>query len=184
MLATSRTYSSGAKSAGPPRLHAARAPPPTDDPPAARPSPAPTSLSAAPQSSATLQNGPIHLHKDNFPLLHSLLQSPEYLDAVAQDPQLARRTSARHPSTPSSSGARSSRAQHKPPRSGAGVADLWSKVPRAFGTASSVAGSFRTGTLRRPHPAKQTGEREIDVAGPVIETLRDEAAASSQAQSP
>jgi len=177
MLSASPT-TSRARSAAPPRSHATRAPASTSDLLATE-STSPRRSVARP-TRTTSQHGPIHLRKDDFPLLYSLLQSPEYLDAVAKDPDLARSSSARRAGASSSSGARSNRAQQKPPKSGAGVADLWSKVPRAFGTASSVAGSFRAGTLRRQHPKQQPSECEAVEAGAAVEKVTDEAAAAAR----
>ncbi|GAA5937180.1 hypothetical protein JCM3775_001571 [Rhodotorula graminis] len=136
-------------------------------------------LSAAPSSRSLPQNGPIHLNKDNFPLLHSLLQSPEYLDAVAHDPGLARRPSTRHTKVSTSTGIGSSRTQRKPSRSGAsGVADLWSKVPRAFGSSSSVAGSARAA---RQSQKKRSTEWDVVEAGAAVETLSKAAVAAGSA---
>lgn len=127
--------------------------------------------SSAASHHAQSQPGPIHLPKDNFPLLHSLLDSPEYREAIAKDPALTRRPTARH-SGEDAGAAKASIAQRKPSRSGAGVAELWSKVPRA---ASSVAGSFRSNTLRgHQRKQKQPAGWEV-VDGPdAVETLSDE----------
>ncbi|GAA5870971.1 hypothetical protein JCM1840_002742 [Sporobolomyces johnsonii] len=100
-------------------------------------------------------NGHIPLYKEDFPLLHSLIDSPEYKAAVTKHPELTRRPTARRQSG-SGAGGQSKRSsssrptKHKPPRSGgSAVNELWNKVPRALGTASAAASFAAT-----PRPAK------------------------------
>ncbi|GAA5930754.1 hypothetical protein JCM1841_006407 [Sporobolomyces salmonicolor] len=69
-------------------------------------------------------NGHTPLHKEDFPLLHSLIESPEYKAAVTKHPELTRRPTARRQSGRGAGGqsnrSSSSRpTKHNPPRSGA-----------------------------------------------------------------
>ncbi|GAA5953484.1 hypothetical protein JCM21900_005680 [Sporobolomyces salmonicolor] len=79
-------------------------------------------------------NGHIPLHKENFPLLHSLIDSPEYKAAVTKHPELTRRPTTRRQSGRGGGGqskrSSSSRpTKHNPPRSGANaVNELRNKV--------------------------------------------------------
>ncbi|GAA5853160.1 hypothetical protein JCM8547_000221 [Rhodosporidiobolus lusitaniae] len=101
------------------------------------PPPLPSSSSFSPLSSPTTSSPapPQHipLRREDFPLLHSLLESPAYSQlATAREPSSSSSRRPRH----GGGGAAS-----KPPKSAsAAVNDLWKKVPRAAGAASSVVG--------------------------------------------
>ncbi|GAA5887284.1 hypothetical protein JCM5296_004588 [Sporobolomyces johnsonii] len=139
-------------------------------------------------------NGHIPLYKEDFPLLHSLIDSPEYKAAVTKHPELTRRPTARRQSG-SGAGGQSKRSsssrptKHKPPRSGgSAVNELWNKVPRALGTASAAASIAAT-----PRPAKADLDLSVgaihgsgadwDMVPDALETSEYGVCSSNQAQS-
>ncbi|GAA5900115.1 hypothetical protein JCM6882_002616 [Rhodosporidiobolus microsporus] len=126
-------------------------------------------LSAAPTSSS----GHIALHKDSFPLLHSLLESPAYKEALQANPALARRPTARRSDDVKGS---SKQSKCKPPKSGsasAAVSDLWAKVPRGKGTASSVSGGRATRSALSRAKRSSDEKWELVGTGEELESLQD-----------
>ena len=135
--------------------------------------PAPTSFrrpfshasSAAGASTASARvsssSGHVPLARTDFPLLHSLLESPEYRRAVTENPELVRRPSAALSRSSSSKPARSSRAPSSRPsrgrsRKASQASDLRARLPQTRGRdALSGAGSFvaprRSNTLHEEH---------------------------------
>ncbi|BGP19574.1 hypothetical protein JCM10213v2_007669 [Rhodosporidiobolus nylandii] len=132
-------------------------------PPSLRP------LSGASASSA----GPIPLRREDFPLLHTLLESPAYQEALKRNPELARRPTARHSSEQKRKGSSSKHgSKGKPPKSSsAALNDLWSRVPKSRGAASSIAGGegrSRTSTAKRT-----SGDKWKLVQPDHVETIQD-----------
>ncbi|BGP42978.1 hypothetical protein JCM10449v2_006993 [Rhodotorula kratochvilovae] len=148
----------------------------------ARALPVSPSAFRTPSAAPPAQQGPIHLRKDNFPLLHSLLDSAEYREAITKQPELNRRPTARRSSDATAASAVKA-AKRKPLKSGTGVADLWSKVPRALGTASSVAGSLRSSAVARQRQPKQSAEWEVVDGEDAVETMQDQLWTSSVGRS-
>lgn len=109
----------------------------------------------------SLANNHVTLARTDFPLLHSLLESPEYRRAVTENPELVRRPSAALSRTSSSKPARSSRVPSSKsskgrPRKASQASDRRARASQTRGRdASSAAGSFvapqRFNTLHEQH---------------------------------
>ncbi|GAA5995302.1 uncharacterized protein JCM10292_005090 [Rhodotorula paludigena] len=124
----------------------------------------------------THSGGPIPLRKEDFPLLHSLLDSAQYREALDKNPDLSRRPSTRQ-TIPSGGYAKSikrgaSRQVKKPPRKGETSVDLWARVPRALGSSTaSIVGSRRSSAGTRG--PKQSAEWELIEDANAVETVQD-----------
>ena len=110
--------------------------------------------------------GHVTLGRTDFPLLHSLLESPEYRRAVTENPELVRRPSAALSRTSSSKPARSSRAPSSKPsrgrsRKASQASDVRARAPqKRERDALSAAGSFvaprRSNTLHEEHVQRRS----------------------------
>ncbi|GAA5984455.1 hypothetical protein JCM10908_003353 [Rhodotorula pacifica] len=119
-------------------------------------------------------SGDVPLARSDYPLLHSLLDSQEYRQAVADNPDLARRPTPRHVVSRSSS----TRTARPRPRKESQASDVWSKVSRSSGGgAASATGSIRG---QRHHSAVFKPHEEVPYLGAV--TLVTDAPLDSNAR--
>ncbi|GAA5986013.1 hypothetical protein JCM11641_004901 [Rhodosporidiobolus odoratus] len=152
--------------------------PPTSYPPSlpslAAVPPAPSTYAqASPPSFGSPASQAIPLRRGDFPLLHSLLESPAYREALEKNPELTRRPSARRSNAQKPHKRQASKSKPPKSNSGGGVSELWSRVPKALGTGSSVGGSDAAkSTTERPRKARED-KWEIVPRNEDIATVRD-----------
>ncbi|BGP10987.1 hypothetical protein JCM10049v2_006881 [Rhodotorula toruloides] len=105
----------------------------------------PTSLRSPSTFTTVTASGHIPLQPSNFPLLHSLLDSPEYRQAMRSNPELARGSSRRHSKVVNQ--------EAKQSRLSSSFSGGGGSTSRAHASKSFVSGSSVAGSIRRPRPS-------------------------------
>ncbi|BGP03069.1 Proteophosphoglycan 5 [Rhodotorula toruloides ATCC 204091] len=100
----------------------------------------PTSLRSPSTFTTVTASGHIPLQPSNFPLLHSLLDSPEYRQAMRSNPELARGSSRRHSKVVNQE---TKQSRLSSSFSGGGGLTSRAHASKSFASGSSVAGSIR-----------------------------------------